>query len=42
MLLTALDPAVVPARGGSAADGILDKTRTFGDLVTHLGAFVGP
>jgi diguanylate cyclase (GGDEF)-like protein/PAS domain S-box-containing protein len=41
VLLTALDPATVAADGGSAADGILDKTRALGDLVNHLGA-VGP
>ena len=40
VLLTALDPANVSADGGSAADGILDKTRTLGDLVTHLGAVI--
>jgi len=40
VLLTALDPANVSTDGGSAADGILDKTRTLGDLVTHLGAVV--
>jgi EAL domain-containing protein (putative c-di-GMP-specific phosphodiesterase class I)/CheY-like chemotaxis protein len=40
VLLTALDPAAVSADGGSAADGILDKTRALGDLVTQLGAFV--
>jgi len=42
VLLTALDPVTVSDRGGSVADGILDKTRTLGDLVTHLAAFVGP
>ena len=41
VLLTALDPATVSAEGGDAADGILDKTRTLADLVTHLGGFVG-
>jgi len=41
VLLTALDPATVSARGGDDADGILDKARTLGDLVTHLAAFVG-
>jgi CheY-like chemotaxis protein len=40
ILLTALDPAIVSADGGSAADGILDKTRTLGDLVKHVDAFV--
>jgi CheY-like chemotaxis protein len=42
VLLTALDPAAVSAHGGSAADGILDKTCALGDLVTHLEAFVSP
>ncbi|HZQ77761.1 MAG TPA: EAL domain-containing protein [Acidimicrobiia bacterium] len=36
VLLTALDPATVYARGGGSADGVLDKTRALGDLVTHL------
>ncbi|HET9770723.1 MAG TPA: EAL domain-containing protein, partial [Acidimicrobiia bacterium] len=42
VLLTALDPATVSARGGDSADGILDKTRTLGDLVASLGALVVP
>ena len=42
VLLTALDRATVSARGGAAADGILDKTCTLGDLVGHLGSFVAP
>jgi DNA-binding NarL/FixJ family response regulator len=41
VLLTALDPATVSARGGDSADGILDKTRTLGDLVASLGSLVG-
>jgi len=36
VLLTALDPATVYAGGGGSADGVLDKTRALGDLVTHL------
>ncbi len=40
VLLTALDAAAVSADGGSAADGILDKARALGDLVTQLGPFV--
>jgi EAL domain-containing protein (putative c-di-GMP-specific phosphodiesterase class I) len=40
VLLTALDPATVSARGGDSADGILDKTCALGDLVGHLGEFV--
>jgi diguanylate cyclase (GGDEF)-like protein/PAS domain S-box-containing protein len=39
VLLTALDLAAVCDAGGSAADGILDKTCALGDLVTQLGAF---
>jgi hypothetical protein len=42
VLLTALDPATVSARGGDSADGILDKTRALGDLLGHLEAFVAP
>jgi diguanylate cyclase (GGDEF)-like protein/PAS domain S-box-containing protein len=42
VLLTALDPATVSARGGDSADGILDKTRTLGDIVASLGTLVGP
>ena len=38
VLLTALDPVTVSARGGDSADGILDKTRTLGDLVGSLAA----